>query len=149
MESVYGGLRAVVMVPAELIERVVTPSASDDAWPADEPVSVSSGPAVAPGTNPRAGEDAAPAPLPQRRSRRGEGSAAPTPEAPSGATRLVQTQTAEEAGAWMGAFFSPTAVADRADPTETDDAGGNASQDDHDETSIEPSAQAGGVAEDR
>jgi len=165
MESVYGGLRAVVMVPGELTERVVTPDApaSDDAWPADLPIATPPEPAEPPSEP--ADDLAAPAPasdpaepvevrspesgtvpaLPQRRSRRDDAAPAPAaapdtdPEQDPASTvaSLVRTQSAEEAGAWMGAFFGPTP----ADDSTTDH--------DHDPRSIEPSGQAGGVAEDR
>ncbi|WP_125776730.1 ATP-binding protein [Antribacter gilvus] len=203
-ESVYGGLRAIVMIPAELTEplvpagmvtsgtslpeprqsavatvhsvptvpsvparqspaavptvpslpaaRAVTEPAAgplaeeetvrtDDAWPAESLVERPSGPATvtlpavvpaeadggtqaeeetytappAPsataenpllrrGRTPEDDEFADPATLPQRRSRRGED--APGVPAPATPSRPVRQQSAEEAGQWMGAFFS-------------------------------------------
>ncbi|MFE6971951.1 hypothetical protein [Isoptericola sp. NPDC057653] len=132
MESVYGGLRAVVMVPGELTTAVaaapdtLAPSV-DDAWP-ERPRDVLPGPpaaapgAVAPGVASPA--DGAPT-LPQRRARRGDAAtgaqrvvASGGPAAPGAAGELpgqapdpASDQSAEEAGAWIGAFFA----ADRAD----------------------------------
>jgi signal transduction histidine kinase len=158
MESVYGGLRAVVMIPGELTERVVTPEtpASDDAWPADLPATVPSGLASEPAPGPldatvsRPRDDAARAPLPQRRSRRADAAAEQEPVPHAGVASLVHTQTAEEAGAWMGAFFGPTAG--RPDPEYEAGAGAppaTATSGNDPNDSIEPSGQAGGVAEDR
>ncbi|MFI2105592.1 ATP-binding protein [Isoptericola sp. NPDC019693] len=117
-ESVYGGLRAVVMVPAELVTAAaaapdtLAPSI-DEAWP--ERIAPDDRPAPAPAPAPEApatapGPQGAPS-LPQRRSRRGgdlaTGAQRTVPAAPSAApAAVVPAQTAEEAGAWIGAFFS-------------------------------------------
>ena len=168
VESVYGGLRAVVLVPGQLTTAAaaapgaLAPSVDD---PRAEPVSaapsvvppptgagtgpVATGPArPAPGraapAEPRPGQQAASTPslptLPQRRSRRAPGATtAGTPAVPApGAARpeprpAAPQQTAEEAGAWIGAFFSG---GDRAEP-----------QPDHD--SQEPSVATDGNSEDR
>lgn len=117
-ESVYGGLRAVVLVPSELTT-VTAPSTlappvpepaavrSDDGWPESLDDVAENAPAplplrqtaAAPADTDRPG-------LPQRRSRR---SAAPAtePTADRPATHQpAAMQTAEEAGAWMSAFFA-------------------------------------------
>ncbi|MGE9365421.1 ATP-binding protein [Isoptericola nanjingensis] len=127
-ESVYGGLRAVVMVPAELVTAAaaapgtLAPSV-DDPWPGpapQAPATPETTAAEAHGTTP--GPDGAPA-LPQRRSRRGTatGTQRAVPAAPPSApTAVVPAQTAEEAGAWIGAFFSADrdATADGAPTTD-------------------------------
>lgn len=158
-ESVYGGLRAIVMIPAELTEALVpvgmlagavpssaaraasvptvptvpvaqepaaapavrtavsvveppavtvTEPQSDDAWPADAPVEtpvaeVERPPLRSGRTTPVDDEFPEPSALPQRRSRRGE---AELPADPAPPARPARTQSAEEAGQWMGAFFS-------------------------------------------
>jgi signal transduction histidine kinase len=118
-ESVYGGLRAVVMLPAELMTtaaaapETLAPSVAE-AWPAEVPRGE---PAPAAGAEPPppAGPGAeGPPALPQRRSRRGTGPAtgaqravpAAASAAPAPAPDPAPAQTAEEAGAWIGAFFS-------------------------------------------
>lgn len=61
--------------------------------------------------------------LPQRRSRRGEAAAVDLagPGAGNAPSRPVRQQTAEEAGQWMGAFFSvdprPETLSDSSDPS--------------------------------
>ncbi|WP_425956454.1 sensor histidine kinase [Xylanimonas sp. McL0601] len=145
MESVYGGLRAVVMVPAELVEGIATPDvpASDDAWPADLPaVLVEAPPALAeaPAVLRPAG-GAVPPLLPQRRSRRADAPAAPEPAQPA-VDSLVRAQTAAAAGEWMGAFFGAGAPASMSPDAAT--LGDHVPND-----SIEPLGQPGGVAEDR
>ncbi|MCK9795884.1 hypothetical protein M1843_19235 [Isoptericola sp. 4D.3] len=125
MESVYGGLRAVVMVPGELTTAAAAAPAAlapsvDAGWeePAGGGARASSDADGTPGGSRDAAAgpspDAAPA-LPQRRARRGAAGPAAT-----GAQRTVPPahdttepaqgrtpdQTAEEAGAWIGAFFS-------------------------------------------
>lgn len=162
-ESVYGGLRAIVMIPAELTEAMVpagmlaggasTPAArtasvpavpavpatataltasapeearasltlvepvvaaSDDAWPPEAATALETVPAaeatakepvaLRPGrTSPDDDEFPEPSALPQRRSRRGEAEALPADPPP---VAPVRRQSAEEAGQWMGAFFS-------------------------------------------
>ncbi|WP_407317125.1 hypothetical protein UQW22_11510 [Isoptericola halotolerans] len=157
-ESVYGGLRAVVMVPGTLTEvaatapDVLAPSV-DDAW--DGPGAGDPGttapdippPAPTGGARDAGPEDTAvpsgPPALPQRRSRRAEldrpstsGTGLPRVAAassPVGATPdPTPDQTAEEAGAWIGAFFAATADAPQDDP------------DTH-----EPSVATDGTSEDR
>ncbi|MCK0116243.1 hypothetical protein MWU57_04285 [Isoptericola sp. S6320L] len=139
-ESVYGGMRAVVMVPGDLTEvaatapTVLAPSV-DDAWaatPAREPAATGAVPPVAADRPP-----AGPPVLPQRRSRRGAadgpltvGRGLPQTNRPE---RPTPDQTAEEAGAWIGAFFAATADAP--------------SQDDPD--THEPSVATDGTSEDR
>jgi hypothetical protein len=161
MESVYGGLRAVVLVPDALVEvaatdpAVLAPSV-DDAWstpeaPADrgpapgEP-GVATGAAAASSLAGLPARDAArgagtsgPPVLPQRRARR-EGDAetgrAAFPARPtSRPTPGLREQSAEEAGAWIGAFFAATAD-QHAEPT-------------HDPQHDEPPVAADATSEDR
>ncbi|MFD6177399.1 hypothetical protein ACFWE7_10215, partial [Isoptericola sp. NPDC060282] len=123
MESVYGGLRAVVLVPGDLTTAVaaapdtLAPSV-DDAWPERPRDAV---PVVRDDTAPdaaapdaavpeQATPDAAPV-LPQRRARRGDaatGAQRVVDRAPDAATAAPDApdQSAEEAGAWIGAFFA-------------------------------------------
>ncbi|MCA5895211.1 hypothetical protein LEP48_17925 [Isoptericola sp. NEAU-Y5] len=141
-ESVYGGLRAVVLVPGELTTasaglRTLAPSV-DDAWPQDPEMS---GAAISGAATSGAGADGhqpaadggVPEPLtetsslpalPQRRSRRastdgaGQGAAPARPEA-AGASVGDEPEsqpTAEEAGAWIGAFFSADHRSSQDDP---------------------------------
>lgn len=156
-ESVYGGLRAVVMVPGTLTEvaatapDVLAPTV-DDAWAgagADDPGA--SVPSPAPGdtgagrsAGPTTPTTSGPPTLPQRRSRRAELDRAPTsghgtPRVAAGSSTPgtptpapTTDQTAEEAGAWLGAFFAATA---------------DAPQDDAD--THEPSVVTDGTSEDR
>lgn len=104
-DSVYGGLRAVVMVPGDLVEPTpaVEEPLAEEAWPSELPLAaVADAMSVgAVGLEPAYLRRDAPA-LPQRQSRRAD--AVPLPERPSTAG-LVASQTAEAAGAWMGAFF--------------------------------------------
>lgn len=155
VESVYGGLRAVVMVPSEITVPASAATdalapAVDEAWRASAPsgavpaatppVGVPSVPTAAvgaPSATPSPGErtpaaPAVPSPerpaLPQRRSRRAETGSidagevaagrarrdrAGTPEGAAPAARRdrgpgvrAADQTAEQAGAWIGAFFA-------------------------------------------
>jgi hypothetical protein len=104
-ESVYGGVRAVVVVPAHLTVPLPHPSPRAGERPtllppASRHGSHSAGPdlitgAVAPT------HGATPDGLPQRRSRR---DVAPPP-APEPQPGPAPNQTPEEAGAWLGAFF--------------------------------------------
>ncbi|SKC34809.1 histidine kinase [Krasilnikoviella flava] len=145
-ESVYGGLRAVVMVPADLTTtaaaapETLAPSVAA-AWPED--AAAAAGPAPAPGPV-TAGVPA----LPQRRSRRGTGPATGAQRAvPAGprtavgsvAPETAPAQSAEEAGAWIGAFFSTDRTA--TDRTATDRTA-------TDRTSQPPSAVTDGTPED-
>ena len=162
VESVYGGLRAVVLVPGELTVAAaaapgaLAPSVDD---PRDEPA------ATTPGGHGQAGSGHREPPgepsrqeqrpvghelpaLPQRRSKRA--AASTTATAPVGATPgpvrpapAVPQQTAEEAGAWIGAFFSG---GDSAAARPTHDTPGHHSPD-HDIQ--EPSVATDGNSEDR
>lgn len=109
-ESVYGGVRAVVGVPAELVETVepaeatAAPSPVPEARPAEPATSATSATATA---TPRAG-------LPRRQSPRhaaaettGTTPAAETPAAEQTPATPEQA-TPEQAGAWMGAFLNNT-----------------------------------------
>ncbi|MFE5337969.1 ATP-binding protein [Isoptericola sp. NPDC056573] len=149
-ESVYGGLRAVVMVPAELVTAAaaapdtLAPSV-DEPWPQQPAPEVRPGPAAPEahggGTT---GPDGAPT-LPQRRSRRGPatGTQRAVPGAPPTApTAAVPAQTAEEAGAWIGAFFSADRDASAGAP---DDAAGTPTTD---HPSQQPSAVPDVTSED-
>lgn len=97
-ESVYGGVRVVVGVPAEVVETVE---------PAES--AVMAGPAAGPPEAQVPRDDTVMAsgdsPLPRRRSHR-HGRPVPAP-APVPATPALaeQPQTPEQAGAWMGAFL--------------------------------------------
>ncbi|WP_418276330.1 ATP-binding protein [Isoptericola jiangsuensis] len=185
MESVYGGLRAVVLVPDALMEvaadtpTVLAPSA-DDAWTTDAGRSATSaldpgglpagsssglvardggarsvgGAAALPATTTGTGTPAVAGPpvLPQRRSRRGEpgtpadaaASGARGSTAPPPAVRAPD-QSAEEAGAWIGAFFSAgddaRDLAARAPHDELDPP--------HDPQHDEPPVEADATSEDR
>jgi len=114
-ESVYGGLRAVALVPGELTATVAAPQvlapSVDEAWkdgppPGTPDAAGTAGRRADVARGPAGSGTAAPA-LPQRRSRRGATEPAPV----TGATAMtsgfpVAEQTAQEAGAWIGAFFS-------------------------------------------
>lgn len=137
-ESVYGGLRAVVMVPGNLTEVAATAPAVlapgvDDGW--EEPAAQEPAPdATAVRERPPSG----PPVLPQRRTRRAVAGSAPAPGhrlPPAGRRPETSTpdQTAEEAGAWIGAFFAARTDAP--------------SQDDPD--THEPSVATDGTSEDR
>ncbi|MFC8599599.1 hypothetical protein [Isoptericola sp. NPDC057191] len=146
MESVYGGLRAVVMVPGDLTTAAATapealaPSV-DDVWPERPRETVPAAPAgpaspaapavpgpSAPGEPSQAAgaveqpmsSAAAPPVLPQRRSRRGDAATGAQHAVAPAARPAAPDQTAEEAGAWLGAFFSGSAADDPAPvPTAT------------------------------
>ncbi|WP_141538685.1 sensor histidine kinase [Isoptericola jiangsuensis] len=150
VESVYGGLRAVVMLPGEHTElsaagpATLAPSV-DDTWD-DAPVTAAV-PEAAPAARPEpapAVDPNRPGPpvLPQRRSRRTElDGAAPNRPVPSqgiadrSADRPgpdpVADQTAEEAGAWIGAFFAASPAPQ------------------HDPQHSEPVTDSAGTSEDR
>jgi signal transduction histidine kinase len=112
-ESVYGGLRAIVLVPAELTEPVA-PGGMVSATGGHALTRRSERPAVAT-TEPMpepAEESPVPAStsgelpaLPRRRSRRGEVGAPATVDWPAEPVP-EPAQTAEQAGQWMGAFLS-------------------------------------------
>ncbi|WP_166849456.1 ATP-binding protein [Isoptericola sp. BMS4] len=168
VESVYGGLRAVVMVPSEITVPASAATdalapAVDEAWrasapsgavPPARPVGAHSAPTAvvdAPAVAPSPGERAAEAPpvpaerpvLPQRRSRRAETGSIDAgevgagrarrggPGAPEGASPAARRdrgpavraadQTAEQAGAWIGAFFAAAGESVPAAPSAPDD----------------------------
>ncbi|MCG5120223.1 signal transduction histidine kinase [Streptomyces sp. CZ24] len=104
--SPYGGVRAVVLIPLELLE-TLEPAGSRAAAPpaAEAPPAV---PATAPAPEPPAPRErprrAPGSRLPQRRSRRGEGPG-PAGETPAGPAAPAPG-TPEEAGDWMDAFFA-------------------------------------------
>jgi signal transduction histidine kinase len=116
-ESVYGGVRAVVGVPADSVETVE---------PADMPpvrVMADSSPAAA-GPDTAMAVTAQPGLLPRRHSPRHEtalrtapvtDAVAPVPSGPE------QTVTPEEAGAWMGAFLG------QPEPADATESGGSSS----------------------
>lgn len=129
-ESVYGGLRAVVLVPAELVTAAAAAPSTlapsvDEPWPRAAVPDDRPAPAAAPAAGRGVpAPDGAPV-LPQRRSRRGTdpatGAQRVVPGAPPSApTPAVPAQTAEEAGAWIGAFFSADRTAS-SDATPTTD----------------------------
>ena len=128
--SPYGGVRAVVLVPAEIVETLEP----DTPHP---PRAVSPPVAAAPAGLPSAGL-AGTGSLPQRRSRRGE--VAPDAVRPAGHGAPPQTepagtgQTPEQAGQWMAAYFSGSA--DQAEATTAAPLEGDA-----DSTSGEPVAE--------
>ena len=203
-ESVYGGLRAIVMIPGELTEPITPSSVGTNeavripsvpstpslptrsggttaaaataiaevsappeasartgelhevATPADavereEPTlndqSLST-PSTTPGAGrssstttqnppPRTGSDddefPEPIALPQRRSRREEAAAIEstmTPEANQPPARPVRQQTAQEAGQWMGAFFSVDQKSQNDDDSSNPSAGAGATPED-------------------
>ncbi|MBE1486587.1 ATP-binding protein [Plantactinospora soyae] len=101
-ESPYGGLRAVVLIPAKAVETVEPPEAVATRRPDSPPAGPvrQSEPATAaePET---AGTPASGATLPQRRSRRGQAVAA-VPDEPASTSAAP---TPEQAGSWMGAFI--------------------------------------------
>jgi signal transduction histidine kinase len=112
-ESPYGGIRAVVLVPIDMMEIVeptpTIPARMDqvrspiDPLPAE--VALAAAPEVAGQAWPVATADAQPLPaLPRRASRRG----LPTPvvETPPDAPTPLPTPTPEQAGDWMTAFVS-------------------------------------------
>jgi signal transduction histidine kinase len=114
-ESPYGGLRAVVLIPAKAVETVESPEviaarpAVRQAQPVDEAeprTAVDS----ASSDSPSAG-----AMLPQRRSRRGQAAAAvPDESAPAS-----PSPTPEQAGSWMGAFIEGGRTGGAPDPAGT------------------------------
>jgi hypothetical protein len=111
-ESVYGGVRAVVGIPAELVE-TVEPAESTSIPVTTVPESrAPEAPETAPST--RSGK------LPRRQSPRHAGTVSETvsgtgPSPVMGATDGAETAaqpSPEEAGAWMGAFLSSANPAD-------------------------------------
>ena len=92
MPSPYGGVRAIVLVPAEMVESL-EPAAAPPPPSLPPPVSMRDTAATGTGS------------LPQRRSRRGEPAPAGDGD-PSVAEPALSAQTPEQAGAWMAAYFS-------------------------------------------
>lgn len=106
MPSPYGGVRAIVLVPAEMVENLelITSPALP---PPSAPASVRESSAAGRGL------------LPQRRSRRDE--AEPTGYSDQSSTQpALPAQTPQQAGSWMAAYFSGStggSEADAATPT--------------------------------
>lgn len=98
LPSPYGGVRAVVLVPSEVVEtlEVLDPAPP----PAPAPAAPAARREPAPDVRPAEGD------LPKRRSKRDETppAAAAQPEPPTPEPPTTET-TPEEAGAWMAAFF--------------------------------------------
>ncbi|MER6945152.1 hypothetical protein ABT294_14100 [Nonomuraea sp. NPDC000554] len=100
LPSPYGGVRAVVLVPGEVVETL-------------EPVPVHALPKAPPRHDTQPIEAATPAEeqggddaLPRRRSRRGtESSTGDSTDSTDGAAASAPPPTPEQAGAWMAAFF--------------------------------------------
>jgi signal transduction histidine kinase len=141
MPSPYGGVRAVVLVPADMVENLehAAPAPARAAEPQAAPAIPAVRPPADPLTGPASPKPAAPlaAPagpspadpsaalvgpnptdpfagpgpdlgsLPQRRSRRGEVETLAPGQPP--AERALLTQTPEQAGAWMAAYFGGAA----------------------------------------
>jgi signal transduction histidine kinase len=100
MPSPYGGVRAIVLVPAEMVENLEPaplPAPAPAARPTPPP------PLPAPTSGPESAS-ASLGSLPQRRSRRDEAEvgqgASPSDEPP------LPPQTPQQAGSWMAAYFS-------------------------------------------
>jgi signal transduction histidine kinase len=115
MPSPYGGVRAIVLVPAEMVEilePVTTPRpeprAEHRVLPAAEPASppVTGAPRMIDAPYPAGGGL-----LPQRRSRRGESELTADSYRPPADPETV-AQTPEEAGAWMAAYLGGPSSAD-------------------------------------
>ncbi|WP_278235000.1 ATP-binding protein [Isoptericola sp. AK164] len=130
-DSVYGGLRAVVRIPGEITETAAgvpdtLAAGVEEASPVPAPTGAEprdplTAPVPAPAVDPASGPPA----LPQRRSRRAAMDRTPTaghgtPRVPEPSAGLSEPrrpeQTAEEAGAWIGAFFAATDPAPPHDP---------------------------------
>jgi signal transduction histidine kinase len=116
MPSPYGGVRAIVLVPAEMVENLEQ-AATAAPPPAAEPEAEAKRTEPA---DPRAtsGMGMGMGSLPQRQSRRGEFESAAhddTSSADSDASSVesaesdMSSQTPEKAGAWMAAYFSGSA----------------------------------------
>jgi signal transduction histidine kinase len=110
MPSPYGGVRAIVLVPAEMVENLEPtamplplPAAKPEAAsPTTEPVSVRATSEA--GMGQLSQEDS----LPQRRSRRGASEPAAQGDL-SSAEPVTSAESPEQAGAWMAAYFSGSA----------------------------------------
>jgi signal transduction histidine kinase len=114
MPSPYGGVRAIVLVPAEMVENLEQ-AATAAPPPAAEPEAEAKRTEPA---DPRATSGMGMGSLPQRQSRRGEFESAAhddTSSADSDASSVesaesdMSSQTPEKAGAWMAAYFSGSA----------------------------------------
>jgi signal transduction histidine kinase len=111
-ESVYGGVRAVVGIPSDLVETV------DPAEAVPARGSTTPAPAPAPATPATPAADEARRGLPRRHSPRHQGAAGVSPAAsaqpiaatppPAPAPAPATQPSPEEAGAWMGAFLTAT-----------------------------------------
>jgi hypothetical protein len=97
-ESPYGGVRAVVLIPADVVT-TVEPAGAVSAQPPSSPQTGDL--TVHRAVEPAAGAASADLPLPRRRSRRGEAASAPTQVD----GRHLPDPTPQEAGSWMGAFL--------------------------------------------
>ncbi|TDC81847.1 ATP-binding protein [Actinomadura sp. 7K507] len=142
-ESPYGGIRAVVLIPGELLTTVPLPAYPDQHAPAPEstvPEPPPPGPAAAEGGRRESKELSAGAPgpadpdptqtvdgLPQRRHRRGAG-APVAPPSPAGPSAERERTPAEEA-AWTAAYMTGTPT--RPDTPEPGPTPGSDLKDDH------------------
>ena len=102
MPSPYGGVRAVVLVPAGMLE-TLEPAGSvpADATPAATPAATDAIPAGANGTD--AEREATR--LPRRHSRRGQATSPSPAAAAAVSSEPPDVATPAEAGAWMGAYL--------------------------------------------
>ncbi|WP_445527735.1 ATP-binding protein [Streptomyces cyslabdanicus] len=125
LPSPYGGVRAVALVPAAMVE-ILDPAGTqlpEQRGPAAAPEpSRDPAPDTAEARDAAAGEGTAPSRLPQRRSPRG------TPKADSpvaGPADASPALTPRQAADWMGAFFHGGQGADPTGDDTTGDAGDN------------------------
>ena len=93
--SPYGGVRAIVLVPAEMVENL-------------EPVATPAPPPLPAPPSVRETGGAGPRSLPQRRSRRDESASADYSDL-SSAEPALPAQTPQQVGSWMAAYFSGSA----------------------------------------
>lgn len=98
MPSPYGGVRAIVLVPAEMVENLEPAVPPVPPAPPPPPEQVS----------PRGTDATSQGWLPQRRSRRDE-SAPAVPDDPAPAQPALPAQTPQQAGAWLAAYFGTAA----------------------------------------
>lgn len=111
MPSPYGGVRAIVLVPAEMVEILE---------PAEAPAPPS---LLAPPSAPEVESVPVRTTLPQRRSRRGDSVETGYGEITE-AEPAPATDTPEQAGAWMAAYFAGSASDPKVEPdTETETPG--------------------------
>ncbi len=111
MPSPYGGVRAIVLVPAEMVENLES-SVTAAPFPPVEPKPVPPAPPAPQPASVPAARAADTDLLPQRRSRRGETEPEPEPVRqadPPAAEPAMSAQTPEQAGAWMAAYFTGSA----------------------------------------